>query len=173
MNLYQRYPNLPTLTFSLFPPGGTYCKLPRKNGDCWSLLIIIIIAVLLYIIIIMIIFGTKAYILTLYTSDRSMRTRTNVVSLLLLQIFPYFSNICERFKCFSFIQLLGLLLFLLLLFFGFSIDVNSFSTSAGETFLKKRKRDLLFSFFTHIPPLSVSLSELSSKVTGKVKTSQS
>jgi hypothetical protein len=88
------------------------------------------------------------------------------VSLLLLQIPLYFPNICERFKCFSFIQLLGLLLFLL--FFGFSIDVNSFSTSVGETFLNRRKRDLCFSFFTHIPPLSVSLSlsELASKVTG-------
>lgn len=57
MNVYQRYSNLSTLTFSLFPPRGTCCKLPRKNGDCWSLfIIIIIIAVLLYIII-MIIYG--------------------------------------------------------------------------------------------------------------------
>jgi cobalamin biosynthesis Mg chelatase CobN len=56
--------------------------------------------------------------------------------------------------------------FFFYLFFGFSIDVNSFSTSAGETFLNRRKGDLLFSFFTHIPPLSVSLSELASKVTG-------
>lgn len=159
MNVYQRYPNLhPPHFLSLFPPRGTCCKLPRKNGDCWSLLIIIIIAVLLYNIMIMIIFRKKSL------SFNSLHERPINAHPHKCRVFvvvanpPLFSEYLWALQVFlSFIQLLGLLL--LLSFFGFSIDVNSFSTSAGETFLKKRKRYLLFSFFTHIPPLSVSLSQ--------------
>lgn len=108
----------------------------------------------------------KAYLLTLYTSDRSMRTRTNVVSLLLLQIPPpLFSEYLWALQVFL-VHSAAWASSSYYYFWIFNWRKFIFYQRGGRPFWRGEKEICFFFLYTYSSSLSLPLSELASKVTG-------